>query len=57
MLRADQKTLNIKDMISEFVEFRHEVGVRCTQYELREANKKKRIYFRVILSHWITWMK
>src|SRR6185369_13488776 len=34
------RTLNVKDMISEFVEFRHEVVVRRTQFELREAEKK-----------------
>nr|WP_282456294.1 DNA gyrase subunit A [Chitinophaga sedimenti] len=34
------KVFNLKEMISEFVEFRHEVVVRRTNYELREAEKK-----------------
>jgi DNA gyrase subunit A len=36
-------TLNIKDMIREFVEFRHEVVVRRTKYELAEAEKRAHI--------------
>lgn len=37
------KTMNLKDMISEFVRFRHEVVVRRTQFELREAEKRAHI--------------
>jgi DNA gyrase subunit A len=37
------KTLNLKDLISEFVSFRHEVVVRRTRYELREAEKRAHI--------------
>ena len=36
-------TLNLKDMIREFVEFRHEVVVRRTKYELNEAEKRAHI--------------
>jgi DNA gyrase subunit A len=36
-------TLNLKDMIHEFVEFRHEVVVRRTKYELNEAEKRAHI--------------
>lgn len=36
-------TLNLKDLISEFVKFRHEVVVRRTQFELREAEKRAHI--------------
>ncbi len=32
--------LNLKDLIKEFVEFRHEVVVRRTKYELRKAEEK-----------------
>ncbi len=47
------KTLNVKDMISEFVEFRHEVVVRRTQYELREAEKKAHLLqgYLIALDH------
>lgn len=44
-------TLNLKDLIKEFVHFRHEVVVRRTQFELREAEKKAHIlegYMKVI---------
>jgi DNA gyrase subunit A len=37
------KTMNLKDMIAEFVRFRHEVVVRRTQFELREAEKRAHI--------------
>jgi len=47
------KTLNVKDMISEFIEFRHEVVVRRAQYELREAEKKAHILqgYLIALDH------
>jgi DNA gyrase subunit A len=37
------RTLNLKDLISEFITFRHEVVVRRTEYELREAKKRAHI--------------
>jgi len=37
------KTLNIKDLIKYFVEHRHEVVIRRTQFELDEAKKKAHI--------------
>ena len=43
--------LNLVDMVREFVAFRHEVVVRRTQYELREAEKRAHIlegYMKVI---------
>ncbi|MEO8085222.1 MAG: DNA gyrase C-terminal beta-propeller domain-containing protein, partial [Bacteroidota bacterium] len=36
-------TLNLKDLIVHFVNHRHEVVVRRTQYELREAEKRAHI--------------
>lgn len=47
------RTLNLKDIISEFVEFRHEVVVRRTQYELREAQKRAHLLqgFLIALDH------
>jgi DNA gyrase subunit A len=35
--------LNLKDLIHHFVEHRHEVVIRRTQYELREAEKRAHI--------------
>ncbi len=37
------KQLNLKDLLSAFVEFRHEVVVRRTEYELAEAEKRAHI--------------
>ncbi|MCB0700804.1 MAG: DNA gyrase subunit A [Chitinophagales bacterium] len=37
------RILNVKDLVSEFVKFRHEVVVRRTEYELREAEKRAHI--------------
>ena len=57
LVKGRPKILNLKDLISEFIEFRHEVVVRRTQYELRKAQKKEHISWKVILLHWITWMQ
>jgi DNA gyrase subunit A len=45
--------LNLKEMISEFIEFRHEVVVRRTKYELREAEKRAHILqgYLIALDH------
>lgn len=53
LVKGRPKTLSIKDMISEFVEFRHEVVVRRTQFELREAQKKAHILqgYLIALDH------
>jgi len=47
------KTLNLKDLISEFISFRHEVVVRRTEYELREAEKRAHILegYLIALDH------
>lgn len=47
------KTLNLKDLIVEFIHFRHEVVVRRTQYELREARKRAHILegYLIALDH------
>lgn len=37
------KILNMKDLITEFVSFRHEVIVRRTKYELRKAEERAHI--------------
>ncbi len=53
IVKGRPRTLNLKDMISEFVEFRHEVVVRRTQYELREAEKKAHLLrgYLIALDH------
>lgn len=43
LVKGRPKMLNLKDMIHYFVEHRHEVVVRRTEYDLREANKKAHI--------------
>jgi DNA gyrase subunit A len=43
LVNGRPKTLNLKDLIVEFINFRHEVVVRRTQYELREAKKRAHI--------------
>jgi DNA gyrase subunit A len=43
LVNGRPKILNVKDLISEFVKFRHEVVVRRTQYELRKAEERAHI--------------
>ncbi len=43
LVNGRPKTLNLKDLIYYFVEHRHEVVTRRTQYELNEAEKKAHI--------------
>jgi DNA gyrase subunit A len=40
IVQGRPKILNLKDLIREFVEFRHEVVIRRTKYELRKAEEK-----------------
>ena len=40
IVRGRPQILNLKDLIKEFVDFRHEVVVRRTKYELRKAEEK-----------------
>jgi DNA gyrase subunit A len=53
IVKGRPKTLNLKEMISEFVDFRHEVVVRRTQFDLREAEKKAHILqgYLIALDH------
>ncbi|MDP4265667.1 MAG: DNA gyrase subunit A, partial [Bacteroidota bacterium] len=53
IVKGRPKTLNLKEMIHEFVEFRHEVVVRRTQFELREAEKRAHILqgYLIALDH------
>lgn len=53
LVRGRPKTLNLKDLISEFVDFRHEVVIRRANFELREAEKKAHILegYLIALDH------
>jgi len=53
LVKGRPRILNLKEMIAEFVEFRHEVVVRRTRFELREAEKKAHILqgFLIALDH------
>ncbi len=53
LVNGRPRTLNLKDLISEFILFRHEVIVRRTQYELREAKKRAHILegYLIALDH------
>jgi len=53
LVKGRPKTLNLKEMISEFVDFRMEVVVRRASHELREAQKKAHILrgYLIALDH------
>jgi DNA gyrase subunit A len=53
IVRGRPRTLNLKDMISEFVDFRMEVVTRRTKFELKEAEKKAHILqgYLIALDH------
>jgi DNA gyrase subunit A len=43
LVRGRPRVLNLKDLITEFILFRHEVVVRRTQFELRKAEERAHI--------------
>lgn len=43
LVRGRPRILNLKDLITEFILFRHEVVVRRTQFELRKAEERAHI--------------
>ena len=53
LVKGRPKTLTLKDMIVEFIEFRHEVVVRRAKFELNEAEKKAHILqgYLIALDH------
>ncbi|MGE9313372.1 DNA gyrase subunit A [Niabella sp. CJ426] len=53
IVKGRPRVLSLKDMISEFVEFRHEVVVRRTKFELKEAEKRAHILqgYLIALDH------
>ena len=53
LVKGRPRTLSLKDMISEFIDFRMEVVTRRTQFELREAEKRAHILqgYLIALDH------
>ncbi len=53
LVKGRPRILNLKDQISLFIEFRHEVVVRRAEYQLREAQKKAHILegYLIALDH------
>lgn len=53
LVKGRPRVMNLKELLVEFVEFRHEVVTRRTQYELREAEKKAHILagYLIALDH------
>src|SRR5688572_3885414 len=53
LVKGRPHILNLKELITEFVEFRHEVVVRRAKFELREAEKKAHILqgYLIALDH------
>jgi DNA gyrase subunit A len=43
IVRGRPRILNLKDLIKEFIDFRHEVVIRRTKYELRKAEERAHI--------------
>lgn len=53
LVKGRPRILNLKDLISEFVEFRHEIVVRRAKYELRKAQERAHILqgYLIALDH------
>ena len=53
LVKGRPKVLNIKDLIREFVDFRHEVVTRRTKYELKKAEERAHILegYLIALDH------
>jgi DNA gyrase subunit A len=50
LVKGRPKTLNLKDLIRHFVDHRHEVVIRRTQYELEQAEKRAHILEGLIIA-------
>jgi DNA gyrase subunit A len=50
LVKGRPEVLNLKDIIREFVDFRHEVVVRRTKYELRKAEERAHILEGLIIA-------
>ncbi len=53
LVKGRPRVMNLKELLQEFIEFRHEVVTRRTQFELREAEKKAHILagYLIALDH------
>ncbi|HVI43314.1 MAG TPA: DNA gyrase subunit A [Chitinophaga sp.] len=53
LVKGRPRILNLKDMLVEFIDFRHEVVTRRTRFELRKAEEKAHILagFLIALDH------
>jgi len=53
LVKGRPRLLNLRELIAEFIEFRHEVVVRRTKFELAEAEKKAHILqgYLIALDH------
>jgi DNA gyrase subunit A len=53
LVKGRPRILNLRELIGEFIEFRHEVVYRRTQFELREAEKRAHILqgYLIALDH------
>jgi DNA gyrase subunit A len=53
LVKGRPKVLNIKDLVREFVDFRHEVIVRRTKFELKKAEERAHILegYLIALDH------
>ncbi|HEX6333081.1 MAG TPA: DNA gyrase subunit A [Flavisolibacter sp.] len=53
LVKGRPRILNLRELVSEFIEFRHEVVVRRTRFELREAEKRAHILqgYLIALDH------
>ena len=53
LVKGRPKVLNIKDLIREFVDFRHEVVIRRTRFELKKAEERAHILegYLIALDH------
>ncbi|WP_254640214.1 DNA gyrase subunit A [Chitinophaga sp. GbtcB8] len=53
LVKGRPRILNLKDLLVEFVEFRHEVVLRRTRYDLRKAEEKAHILagYLIALDH------
>lgn len=50
LVKGRPKILNLRELVVEFVEFRHEVVIRRTRFELREAEKKAHILLGYLIA-------
>ncbi len=50
LVNGKPELLNLKDLISNFVDFRHEVVVRRTEYDLRKAEERAHILEGLIIA-------